>query len=636
MKNGQKGEKVRDSDTNHHRVHRGKGQALHAGDDAGNNTSTSAQVVARYRARQFNQSWNRGTPEYIEGLDVSTPYMHQTPAGKPRLDWTPSPDHVLSGRAVRASMDSDAPTPVLRPEQASFLSPDYSSTNDSIDSARGCGNGEILVGKIRELQQRLEASEREKEMMKDQIKALKAGNIPVARNVVGGGGDESEAETVYESDHDSMSATLERSKETPRGSMSDDEGLDSSRKSLDFQGKQAKDTGSGCGPPGHENLAPSLASSGSSSDAMSDDQMIQAMSKITHGVHQLEGALRRHLSLSTGSTSSSSHNFALTNGSDSSDRQMRSSSRNNSAGQDLAGSLGASGEMLLCDVICGHGTPLWWSRLQCGDVVDGRDKDRRWYIARIESIEGREDQHCSEASKRAKCSASPRASPGFRVKISFEGWSSDWDIWLHSQKDVAELAPRGTHVELAGARIAARGSEITSYGLENSGRELHNRASGGEHEGSQGGDDCGQTAATSIATSNVSSDFSGSVSTDISGASPHSDMVKSSWELNTSLSPVEFALSGRDQLTDIDSRPASELRGGSIMMRARVRAWKVADVSAWIGESLELPQYKKLFAKASVDGVTLMRLHREDLESMGVKDKIHSLKILSHLDHIKL
>ena len=81
------------------------------GDSGATDSSTAAKAVARYRARQFNRSWSRSTPEHIGGVDFGTPYIHQTPAGKPRLDWTASADE-----------SGDAQTPVLRPEYTPCLS----------------------------------------------------------------------------------------------------------------------------------------------------------------------------------------------------------------------------------------------------------------------------------------------------------------------------------------------------------------------------------------------------------------------------------------------------------------------------------------------------------------------------------
>ena len=61
----------------------------------------------------------------------------------------------------------------------------------------------------------------------------------------------------------------------------------------------------------------------------------------------------------------------------------------------------------------------------------------------------------------------------------------------------------------------------------------------------------------------------------------------------------------------------------------------MSDVSC-DGSALELPQYQKQFAQASVDGLTLLRIGKEDLAAIGVDNKIHALKILSHLEEMRL
>ena len=622
--------------------------ALGSGNDV---SSTAAQAVARYRARQFNQSWSRSTPEHIGGVECGTPYLHQTPAGKPRLDWTPSPTTAAGGDCGGASSgDSGMPTPVLRPEQTPCSSD--ISMDDSIDSVRGVGNGGILIGKIRELQRQLDAVEKEKNDMKSQIEALKAGN----QLLLLGGSVRVDHGSDIQGDQDDQGDSIDYDDAREDGGhivhATQEDSLESSRRSLDFRddGDEDRDDGIGRsgtvhGDEGTDGVALAATSGSSNSvnsvnSVMGDDQMIQAMSKITHGVHQLEGALRRHLSSSTRSsasasstTSSSSSNgegrrFALTGlSSDHPEHlNLRRSSTASSVGDTMAGSRSSSTMggtvMLLGDVVCGHGTPTWWARLRCGDMVDGRDKDRRWYAACIEKIGGGEDLGESNGSgQEGKC-PSPRAQNGplgFRVKISFEGWSSDWDIWLHSQKDIAELAPRGTHVKMGGVNV-----------MSETGTASH-------------------TSSSVVAESSPSSPDAGDAvdtSTDLSSAAPSEGTprcdsgVKESWELNSSLSPVEFAISGRDQLANLGAGGAAPSfnggGGGSVMMRARVRSWKVADVSAWVASTLELPQYQKQFSEASVDGLTLLRVGREDLSAIGVGDKMHALKILSHLEVMRL
>ena len=280
------------------------------------------------RAVPRGSSTARGAkpPEHIGGVDFGTPYIHQTPAGS----------LVSTGRRPgRVGRRADS---VLRPEYTPCLSD--TSADDSIDSVRGVGNGGILIGKIRELQRQLDAVEKEKSDMKMQIEALKAGKQPASGSAAG------HALEPREKPATGVDARLDE--------------LETSRRSLDFRNDDDDEAGVEHGVSqnldveceGNNELLASIPAS----QSMSDDQMIQAMSKITHGVHQLEGALRRHLSSSTRSTSSSSSGtgeaFTLTGSSDQAGHLHQLGSSNSSSGDDPMARSGSS--------LTSSGSPATW------------------------------------------------------------------------------------------------------------------------------------------------------------------------------------------------------------------------------------------------------------------------------------
>ena len=331
------------------------------------NSSVSQPGFLSFRARQFGNSI---TPTSIDNI---TPIQRALPL------WSPEPTPIKDG--------TEHKTPILCPSQSpgdnhnsnlsmnsSFISND--TPPQSTNSVRGVANGGILVGKIRDLQRQLSISEKEKEDMQQQIKVLQ--------------------EKEKESNTKLTTIALRHS--------TTEEIINSRRSS----------TGSSTNNTINEEQNCSI----SSSNLSTDETMIQnAMTSINSGVNQLQGALRR-LSRSGGSIAGSTGSYQ---------KHLDLGNSTNSTN-----STGTTGTTLLHgDVVCGHGTPSWWSRLQCGDMIDGRDKDREWYVACVESIES-----CNNDGDEEQ----------FRILISFEGWSSEWDIWLHSERDVAELAPRGTHV----------------------------------------------------------------------------------------------------------------------------------------------------------------------------------------------
>jgi hypothetical protein len=66
-----------------------------------------------------------------------------------------------------------------------------------------------------------------------------------------------------------------------------------------------------------------------------------------------------------------------------------------------------------------------------------------------------------------------------------------------------------------------------------------------------------------------------------------------------------------------------------------VRLWSVNDVSRWL-ETLTLPQYKKAFVEASVDGAFLMELRDQDLmQVLGIEHLLHVRKVLLARDKLK-
>ena len=61
----------------------------------------------------------------------------------------------------------------------------------------------------------------------------------------------------------------------------------------------------------------------------------------------------------------------------------------------------------------------------------------------------------------------------------------------------------------------------------------------------------------------------------------------------------------------------------------KVAAWRVQDVTIWLSETCELPQYAEAFKSASIDGPMLQSLSAEDLEDeLGIASSLHRRKIL--------
>jgi hypothetical protein len=65
-----------------------------------------------------------------------------------------------------------------------------------------------------------------------------------------------------------------------------------------------------------------------------------------------------------------------------------------------------------------------------------------------------------------------------------------------------------------------------------------------------------------------------------------------------------------------------------------LKEWRVADVLEWCQSTLELPQYVDSLEKNSVDGMVLFNLSEDDLKELGIKNKMHILKFISHLDEL--
>ena len=381
-----------------------------------------------FRARQFNV-----TPEAIDGISPRELKLGTHNPNQARPTWSPSPTRDTPNGA-------ELQTPVLCPDETttnvstnlSFVSNDTPCSSVRAPRAKPRSpsrNGQVLVNKIRTLQRKLEESENENNTMKTQIKQIQ------------------EKQEIQEKQFQQVQEEHDRRLSTHTTHMEVDEQDESI-----------------------------------SSNHSADETIIQdAMTQIQSGVNQLERSLRR-LSRSgslVGSTIGSTvgsfqkqYDLGRSTQSTQSSRSRSSSAANSTAATETNGAARSSTAtathlQLQGDVVCGHGTPSWWSRLQCGDMVDGRDKDRVWYVARVASIEqchtSSSDRKRNTRRRRRRRSSGAateemdnqdQEEDDFRVLISFDGWSSDWDIWVHSESDIAELAPRGTHVDVTTHRTA--------------------------------------------------------------------------------------------------------------------------------------------------------------------------------------
>ena len=394
----------------------------HDGSNSGGNSGPRPGFLS-FRARQFQSL----TPSSIDGV---TPTQRALPL------WSPLPTPQQDGTKLKTPVLQPSQTPGSNNSSCSISINDSFISNDtppqSTKSVRGAANGGILVGKIRELQRQLTESEKEKENMRTQLQLLQ----------------QLQKEKNSRSKHNSPSNQrnydnhgnqhMEQRMTTTTVAVHQDNHVVDERDSRRLSTNTLREEDCSV-----------------SSDQSADETMIQgAMSQIQSGVNQLEGALRRlsrsgslggstrsfqkhfdDLSRSTKSTTTAATTTATT---------TINAAAHTAGGGNSAAAEATSSTWLQGDVVCGHGTPSWWSELQCGDMVDGRDKDREWYVACIESIET-----CNISDDDTRGSGDEKnPEEMFRVLISFEGWSSEWDIWLHSERDIAELAPRGTHVRL--------------------------------------------------------------------------------------------------------------------------------------------------------------------------------------------
>ena len=126
-------------------------------------------------------------------------------------------------------------------------------------------------------------------------------------------------------------------------------------------------------------------------------------------------------------------------------------------------------------------------------------------------------------------------------------------------------------------------------------------------------------------------------STEVGSTTPNERLVKS-WDLNQSLSPVEYlhSLGGSSRM---ESSPLKKemfiLSDGRSV--GPLSTWRVDDVLKWVSSTLELPEYVASFQKCSVDGTVLSSLTKDDiLLDLGVKNKMHGKKIQSHLELLRL
>ena len=126
------------------------------------------------------------------------------------------------------------------------------------------------------------------------------------------------------------------------------------------------------------------------------------------------------------------------------------------------------------DVFCGHGTPAWCTTLQIGDKLDARDSNRKWYKSVIvdKKYEG------------STC----------KIKIHFIGWNEDWDLWMDTTLDIANLAPSGVHTEEEHDVVKKDHVEESSKEEETVEVMLNSGASSKQEENDDDDDDDGNTS----------------------------------------------------------------------------------------------------------------------------------------------
>ena len=476
-------------------------------------------------------------------------------------------------------------------------------SNDTPPSVRGPRNGQVLVGKIRDLQRQLEQSEKENATMKTQIKDLQDHH--------------QQQQQQQQQRHQQEQRQQQQRPEPEQGlkRLPEDPTEDHERRmsTNTLQGSDDDD---------------SMTSDNTNTSA--DETIVQgALSQIQSGVYQLEKSLRR---LSKGGASF-----------------QKELDLGGSTGCSTAASSSTTPTFPLGDVFCGHGTPLWWSRLECGDMVDGRDKDRAWYAACVESIETCENEMENDIENGTRSTSTP-----VRVLISFQGWSSDWDIWVHSKRDIAELAPRGTHVRLSSVEeeakaMARRQNQHTHQKAQSESSSVGNGLIKDEEEGEEDHDDAHNVS--DIPTDEDDEEDGVDLSrgsTQVGNTPQRASSLKSWGGSDGSLSPVEYVHS----LGGSSSRRGSMLRHEMLVVlpgdegrRGRgnakeqsVKSWRVRDVVRWVRETLELPQYVAGFQEGGVDGMVLCKLARlglkDLLKELGIGNRMHGLKVMSHLEEL--
>ena len=392
----------------------------------------------------------------------------------------------------------------------------------SASSVKGRGDGGFLIKKIAELQRRLEFVEAENKDLRARLEEAETAVLEAAEDL-----DEKVPSESTEGEMSQCDQSMDASFLTSQHSK------DNNINYLELAGKETREIEVG----GRRILEQHQCNL-----TMSDEKMVDAMNQITTGVHRLEGAMRQHLSATSSLRRQSGSNPDFEFGS----------------------SLGSTDlhHISLRDAVCGHGTPRWWSRLKVGDAVDARDKDRQWYAAKILKVQECESsKDCPRATLSRRNHAPARSELwksdvlSTRVLIRFDGWSPEWDIWLHSIDDVAELAPRGLHVPAPKTNREPR--------TEDNGFEIQRKTNASESPGSTS---CSEQPEQNFGASSGSSSPTTLPSPCTMSASPGTDSLLSSGRKDTplnrrygsfsrrrehssdhspclSLSPVEYAAS---------------------------------------------------------------------------------------------
>ena len=244
-----------------------------------------------------------------------------------------------------------------------------------------------------------------------------------------------------------------------------------------------------------------------------------------------------------------------------------------------------------------HPSPSGWRNFKIGDHCDARDRGWEWTECEIIAVQGR------------------------RIRVHFVGWSSEWDTWFDKDsRDLAVLHSRsrrggeGSSLESGILAVATSGSR-----RESEIGERKSRRSGGG--GGSGGRSGGGDSSSSSSRSNNSSIHNNN------NIRLRNNSSNENTHLNTT-SPVPVPKTSHNTTAS----PATPER-----LQKPVRKWRLADVTFWIEQHLELPKaISEAFRANSISGDLLSTLEESDLiNELGIDKRLHRRKILLSLKMLK-